>query len=158
MISNTVLETPHVIVGAAIATKVANPALALPLAFASHFVLEKVPHWNPHLNTETEKYGKPTKQTALIVIFDVTLAMIAGFYIASRALPDTARFILIIAASLAAVLPDIIEGPYFFLGIRTKVIKRWILFQKSIQEDTTIVPGIATQIITIITAFYWVLS
>jgi hypothetical protein len=53
-----VLETPHVVVGAAIATKVANPALAIPLAFASHFVLEKIPHWNPHLNTELKKFGR----------------------------------------------------------------------------------------------------
>lgn len=49
------LETPHVLIGAAIATKVGNPFLAIPLAFASHFVLETVPHWNPHLNTETKK-------------------------------------------------------------------------------------------------------
>lgn len=156
--SNTVLETPHVVVGAAIALKVANPALALPLAFASHFVLEKVPHWNPHLNTETEKYGKPTKQSTKIVILDVTVALIAGFYIASRVLPDTTHFIIILAASIAAVLPDIVEGPYFFLGMRSKAVKRWILFQKSIQEDTTIIPGIITQLVTIVAAIYWVLT
>lgn len=158
MISNTVLETPHVIVGAAIATKVVNPALALPLAFASHFVLEKVPHWNPHLNTETEKYGKPTKQSTKIVILDVATSLVAGFYIASRVLPDTGHFVIILAASAAAVLPDIVEGPYFFLNMRSKIIKRWILFQKSIQEDTTVVPGLLTQLVTVIAAFYWIFT
>ena len=71
MIILTVLETPHVVVGAAIATKVLHPALAIPLAFGSHFILEKVPHWNPHLNSETEKFGRPTRQSTYIVIADV---------------------------------------------------------------------------------------
>src|SRR3990170_6793978 len=90
MIVLTVLETPHVIVGAAIATKVVHPALAIPLAFASHFVLEKVPHWNPHLNTETEKFGAPTKKSTTIVIIDASIALISGSYFAYQALPNTA--------------------------------------------------------------------
>lgn len=152
------LETPHVVVGAAIATKVANPALSLPLAFASHFVLEKVPHWNPHLNTETKKYGKPTDKSTKIVIADVIVSLALGGYIASRALPDTTRFLIILIAAFVAVLPDIIEGPYFFLGLRHKLIERWIAFQKSIQVDTEVIPGLITQVITIIAALAWVLT
>lgn len=144
--------------GAAIAYKVVNPALALPLAFGSHFVLEKVPHWNPHLNTETEKYGKPTKQSVKIVIADVATSIILGFFIASRTLPDTGHAITIVAASFLAALPDIIEGPYFFLGLRYEIIKKWILFQKSIQVNASIIPGLTTQIITIAAAFWWILG
>ncbi len=152
------LETPHVIVGAAIATKVAHPALAIPLAFGSHFLLEKIPHWNPHLNTETEKYGKPTRRSTQIVILDTSLALVAGFFIASRALPNTAQAITILAACLAAALPDVVEGPYFFLNMRHELIKKWIKFQKSIQIDTPLVPGLLTQVITIIAAFWWIFS
>ena len=36
--------TPHLVVGAAIGARVRRPALALPAAFASHFVLDTVPH------------------------------------------------------------------------------------------------------------------
>ena len=158
IISLNVLETPHVIVGAAIATHVANPALALPLAFGSHFILEKVPHWNPHLNTETEKYGRPTKQSTKIVILDVAASLVAGFFIASRVLPDTGHAAIILAAAFAATIPDIIEGPYFFLGIRSTIIKRWILFQKSIQTDTEVLPGLLTQLATVIAAFWWILG
>lgn len=152
------LETPHVVVGAAIATRVANPVLALPLAFASHFVLEKVPHWNPHLNTETEKYGKPTRKSTKIVIADVSLSLVLGFFIATRVLPDTGHFVTILAASFAAALPDIIEGPHFFLGMRSTFVKKWIVFQKSIQADTTLVPGLLTQLATVIAAFWWILN
>lgn len=150
------LETPHVIVGAAIATKVVNPALALPLAFASHFILEKVPHWNPHLNTETEKYGHPTRQSTLIVIGDVIASLASGGFIAYRALPDTGLALTILAASFFAVLPDVIEGPHFFLGVRSKIIKRWIAWQKSIQVDAPIALGLSTQVITIIAALFWI--
>lgn len=158
MITITVLETPHVIVGAAIATKVVHPALAIPLAFASHFVLEKVPHWNPHLNTETEKFGRPTRQSTMIVALDTTAALLSGSYIAYRALPNSSLAITILAASFFSVLPDLIEGPYFFLKARSPVIKKWIKFQKSIQEDTEIVPGLATQLVTIAAALWWIFA
>src|SRR3990170_7115636 len=134
------LETPHVIVGAAIATKVANPALAIPLAFTSHFLLEKIPHWNPHLFTETKKFGKPTKASTVIVAIDAVLALASGFYIAQRVIPDYKHAFTILLACLAAILPDLIEAPYFFLNLKAEVIKKWILLQKSIQEDTSVIP------------------
>ena len=152
------LETPHVVVGAAIATKVVHPALAIPLAFGSHFILEKVPHWNPHLNSETEKFGRPTRQSTYIVIADVVVSLVLGGYIASRALPDWGQSATILAASFAAVLPDVLEGPYFFLNQRSELIKKWIKFQKSIQVDTTVVPGLITQVITVLAALWWIFS
>lgn len=152
------LETPHVIVGAAIATKIAHPALAIPLAFGSHFLLEKIPHWNPHLNTETEKYGKPTLRSTQIVILDTTLALVAGFFIASRVLPDTAHAVTILAACFTAALPDIVEGPYFFLNMRPELIKRWIRFQKSIQIDMDLVPGLLTQVVVVVASLWWIFT
>lgn len=150
------LETPHVALGAAIATKIPNPLISIPLAFASHFILERVPHWNPHLNTETKKYGGPTRQSTLVVIVDVILALSVGIYIASNVLPNSFHFWTIMASSFASVLPDVIEGPYFFLGVRNNFLKRWIKFQKSIQVDTSVLPGILTQVVTILAVFWWI--
>lgn len=150
------LETPHVIVGAAIATKVVNPALAIPLAFASHFVLEQIPHWNPHLNTEKKKYGKPTSQTTWIVVVDVLASLAIGGYIASTALPNTAHATTILLACFASVLPDVIEGPYFFLNMKSKLMMRWINFQKSLQNDTGVIPGLVTQVVTSLAALWWI--
>ncbi len=152
------LETPHVAVGAAIAMKVVSPALAIPLALGSHFILDRIPHWNPHLNTETKKYGKPTKKSTVIVIIDVCTSLALGFFIASKALPSTSHATTILVASFVSILPDVIEGPYFFLGIRNKFIKRWIVFQKSLQADTSIIPGLLTQVIIIIAALWWIFA
>jgi len=151
------LETPHVVVGAAIATKIVNPFLAIPIAFGSHFLLERVPHWNPHLNTEFKKYGSITKTSTQIVIGDVVLSLVLGGFMASRALPDTGHAALILICCFAAVLPDVIEGPHFFLHVKSKLIDKWITLHKSLQADTDPIPGLLTQFITIAAAFAWVL-
>lgn len=150
------LETPHVIVAAAIAYKVGNPALALPLALGSHFVLEKVPHWNPHLNTELKKYGHLTKETLQIIAVDGILALVTGVAIATTVLPDTNRFILILIACLFGVLPDLVEAPYFLWKKKNKFLSMLLKFQKSIQNDTQVVPGLLTQLITSIAALWWI--
>lgn len=149
------IELPHAVVGAAIATKVANPALALPLALASHFVLDLLPHWNPHLNREMKSHGKITSRTTAIIIADVILSLVAGFYIASQALPDTGRFITIVAGAFMAALPDIIEGPYFFFGWKNQWIQRLIKFQSSMQFNTSFIPGVLTQVAVLAAALWW---
>ena len=152
------LETPHVIVGAAIATKIPNPLISIPLALGSHFLLDRIPHWNPHLNTEIKQYGKITKATRSLIILDILAALLSGLYIASLSLPDQTHALTVLFASFAAVLPDVIEGPYFFLDWRTKFIERWIKFQKAIQVDAPIRFGLATQFVTIITSLWWILN
>jgi len=152
------LETPHVAVGAAIAAQIPDPMIALPLAFASHFVLDRVPHWNPHLNTEIRKYGKITKKSRDLIIGDVILALVLGFFIASQAQFTPSHGLVILLASFAAVLPDVMEGPYFFFNYKTNFIKKWINFQKSIQMDTSPIPGLTTQAITIVASVSWALN
>lgn len=154
----TMLETPHVFVGAAIASSIPNPFIAIPLAFASHFVLETVPHWNPHLNTETKKFGNPTKRSTVIAATDAVTALASGTFIAFKALPNSGSTLLILACCFAAVLPDLIEGPYFFLKMRSGWAKKWIAFQKAFQNDTTPFWGILTQLITVVAAVWWLKS
>lgn len=152
------LETPHVVVGAAIATKITNPLLSIPLAFCSHFILEAIPHWNPHINTEMKKAGKVSVNSKKIIAADVALSLTSGFYIAS-VIPNKTQSIFILLACFAAVLPDLIEAPYFFGGRKIKFItKIWIPFKKSLQVDTKIIPGLITQLLVIAVSFYWIFN
>lgn len=152
------LETPHAVVGAAIATAIPNPVIALPLAFASHFALDMVPHWNPHLNTELKKYGKITKTSRKIVYFDSFLALSLGGAIAYMALPSAAHATTVLLGAFVGVLPDVVEIPFYFFTSKNKYIESWIKFQKSIQSDTTPLPGLATQVIAVIASFWWILG
>jgi hypothetical protein len=149
------LETPHVAIGAAIATKIPNPLIAIPLAFVSHFVMEKVPHWNPHIVTETKKFGRPTKRSITVIIVDATIALTLGTYFASRVLPDYNHAAVILLSCFASVLPDLIEFPYFFMGTRNKFLQGWLKFQKSLQVDTTPFWGLLTQAVTLGAVFLW---
>jgi len=161
MIDFTVLETPHVIVGAVIATKTANPFLALPLAFSSHFILEKIPHWNPHIFKEKEKTGKISPKSIKIIIFDASLALFSGLFLSFRMLPNLTHALTVFFACFFAVLPDIIEIPFYFSKNKKpwlKPIKKWVVFERSIQKHVSFLPGVLTQIIIITISLWWLFS
>lgn len=151
------LELPHAVIGATIAAKVGNPALALPLALASHFVLDMVPHWNPHLNTELREKGKISKKSTLIIFLDVLLSIISVAYISSQFLPNQEKFYYILLGGFIGILPDVLEAPYFFLNWKYPYVDKLLKFQKSIQNDVPVFWGLATQVIIVATAFWWLL-
>ena len=148
------LETPHVALGAVIAKTIPNPFISIPLSFASHFILDMVPHWNPHLNTEIKKYGKLTKSTITIIAFDLVLAVAFTLFFATKALPDQNMAINILLCSFASILPDAVEAPYFLFGYKNKYLDIWMKFQKRIQVDANLFWGLLTQAIVIIIAFF----
>lgn len=150
------IELPHTIVGAAIATKVGNPALALPLALASHFVLDLIPHWNPHLSREKRQFGYVTARTIRVVAADTFLSLAVGLFMASQVLPDVGHFITVLLGAFFAVLPDVLEGPYFFFGWNNPAIKRLVAFQSSLQFNIPFIPGLVSQLLIIGAAFWWI--
>lgn len=152
------LETPHVVLGAAIATKIPNPFIAIPLAFVSHFVLDKVPHWNPHLYTETQKSGHPSKVSTAIAISDIGLSLIMGFWFAGRYLPDYQKSAIVLACCLASVAPDVVKYPYYYFKMRFKTLVAWVKFERSLQVDTSFYPGMLTQLLTILASIWWIKS
>ncbi len=141
------LETPHVALGVAIAVAIPNPLISIPLAFVSHFMLDIVPHWNPHINTEMKKYGKLTNPTFFIIGVDLTLALILTIVVA-KSNP------YIYLASFMSILPDIAEGPYFLFGWRNKYLDKILKFQVSIQAKANMFWGLLTQILIILGALY----
>lgn len=141
------LETPHVALGIAIAVAVPNPLISIPLAFASHFILDMTPHWNPHLNTEMKKHGRLTNPTLLIIALDLACAIVLTGFVGKNNLN-------VYLASLASILPDILEGPYFLFGWRNKYLDNILRFQISIQANANMFWGIITQILVILGALY----
>ena|SRR3990167_10353508 len=143
------LETPHVALGVLIATKV-HPALALPVALASHFALDMIPHWNPHSYTETQKYGRPTNKTLTIATLDVIAALALGFFIAGRFLPDYYKFFFVLLTAFVSVLPDLVKSPYFLLKVRGR-LSDYVKFERSLQADSkNFYFGVATQLAVIV--------
>lgn len=153
------IELPHTIVGAAIAVKIGNPALALPLALVSHFVLDPIPHWNPHLYTEVKRDGRVSNRSKLFMAGDVILSLAAGLFIASRMLPNTALAFLVLLGAFVSVFPDLIKAPFYLLGVRHPLLVRYVEVERSIQGETDKpLLGIASQLLVVIAGFWWALS
>jgi hypothetical protein len=150
-----VLETPHTIVAAVIAAKTSNPALAIPMALLSHFVLDEMPHWNPHITTQKGDVKVIDPKSMKIIIIDSSLALLGGSAIALSFLPDIKKTLLIFACCFLAVLPDLMEAPYIFLNYKSKFLKKWLSFQKQHQFNIGMFWGIVTQIITVTAALVW---
>jgi hypothetical protein len=145
-------------VGAAIATKVVNPALALPLALGSHFLLDRIPHWNPHLFTETQKLGQPSQKSTTIAYVDVGLALGLGLFVASRYTNNPPMVVLILTSCLLSVLPDLVKWPYYFLKKRGGIQEKWVLFERGLQVNASFWPGMLTQTAITVAAFWWIFT
>lgn len=152
------LELPHALVGIAIASKIANPVLAIPLAVGSHFVLDMLPHWNPHFFTETQKYGKPLKKSTNFATVEIVIAGIVSLGIAATQYPDVGRMLLFYAAALAGMAPDLVKIPFFFLKQQKGVLKKYVLMERSIQNDANPPLGIITQVVIGVVALLVIFS
>jgi hypothetical protein len=152
------LELPHVLVGATIATLIPNPVISLPLALISHFLTDYVPHWNPHLTTEKKKYGHYLPPSVALVIVDSTLALIIGSYLSMRFLPDQNRFLTSLLCCFLAVAPDVVEAPYFFLNWKHPLVSKLLSFQKAHQWNVKLIWGILSQLVVAFACLYFILS
>lgn len=100
----------HVVTGALIATAVAQPAAAIPLAFASHFVLDALPHYG-----DTNKASWLNRNFKYILGIDLLLASI--FLLAIVIAQPTSWFLLALCGVIA-VSPDILWLPYFLADLK----------------------------------------
>jgi len=146
------------IIGATIATKIGNPLLAFPLAFLSNFLLDLIPHWNPHLNTEMKKFGHVTRKTTIICLLDGSASLIVGTLLALRFWPDIERVAIVLGAIFLAVIADLSEAPYFFLGAKGKYFEKIVAFQKRLQFNVPVIPGLAVQVVFLVACFWLLFS
>lgn len=154
------ISLPHTVIGATIAVKVASPAISLPLAFISHFVFDNlIPHWNPHIYREVNHEGKVSARSKKIIFIDVLSALAVGIAIALRFYPDLLRVATILAACFLAVLPDLIEAPYFFFfHSRNKYLVSYIKLHRHFQKNNSFWPGILTQIVILAVCFFLIFA
>jgi hypothetical protein len=135
--------TSHAIVGTVIAAKVGNPALAIPIALASHVILDAIPHWDTITNGNAKN-----AQKLINTIIDFAVSLILSWVILVLLFPQTSiyyAFFIIIVAQLF----DWLTMPYKFFGIKPFFI--WIYkFQKLFDRKLDKPWGIITQVATII--------
>lgn len=143
------LSTPHLLVGAAIGQIIPNPALAIPLSFLSHFPLDAVPHWDGGAPKPPFKFS-----TVLKTIFDLIFGLALIFLITF----GKQREISILASSIAAISPDIIQGMITTLDLKWRPLRIFTDFHLSIQGRIGPVVGLYTSLVTAVVALLLLLK
>ncbi|HUD21070.1 MAG TPA: hypothetical protein VMQ44_03335 [Candidatus Saccharimonadales bacterium] len=133
------LTTPHATTGAVIAVLIPIPIVAIPLAIASHYVLDTIPHWQEVLGPDY----RPTKWTCLRLPVDIVLAL-SLVYWAATLHPNTALVIWL--SAIAANLPDLDSlVPLLPIFLKNKIVKKYWDWHCRIQNETPKPYGIITQ-------------
>ena len=91
--------TPHLLLGAAIASRISNPFLALPLAFLSHFLLDVLPHDDYSIENIKEKHWDKAFFDFLKVFGDIAFGFLLLYLFSGKEA-------IIFAGALAAIVPD----------------------------------------------------
>jgi hypothetical protein len=139
--------TSHVLVSMAIATYVPNTPIAMALAFASHFVLDLI----PHAQAPTEFGYRPTAKTWLVVFIDLVVAQ-SAIMILFRGGLRPGLFLII----LAAILPDIIDILRYNSWFH-RVLRPYFGFHDRIQNETWKPIGYISQILLVISCVILIL-
>jgi len=142
--------TCHLIVGAAIISKVKFLPLAFFLAFLSHYFLDFIPHWEYSVKNIKEKRWKNSFSDFLKVALDAFLGLFLIF-IFSKNLP------LALLGGFFALLPD---GALFInLIFPNKLSRTFEYFHQKVHypKDKKISPfwGIFSQILIVLIAIFF---
>lgn len=99
------MATAHTLVAGAIASNIGNPTLVLPLALASHFILDSIPHWD--FGTNWRKRSKLS--TGIFAIADTVVGLTLAWIVYAQ----TVSPLLLAATLIISLLPDWLEAPWY---------------------------------------------
>lgn len=136
----------HAILGTIIAAKIANPALAVSLALASHIATDIMPHWD----TATNGNRRKPKRLIITTTIDVLIGFGISFLLLKLFFPKTnlyyAFFMIMVSQSF-----DWLTALYYFFNLK---MFKWVYdFQKLFDNDLDQPWGIITQTIVVLGIF-----
>ncbi|MET1033051.1 MAG: hypothetical protein ABWX94_00965 [Candidatus Saccharimonadales bacterium] len=95
------MASNHMLAGAVVATGVQQPLLIVPLAFASHFLLDMLPHFGVHEQDHSKRNKHPLFRYILVI--DIALVV-----------------------SLLAILPFVLKGAISGWALLLGMVLAWI--------------------------------
>jgi hypothetical protein len=145
------LSVSHGTTGAFIASKIPNPFISIPLVLASHFLEDKVPHWDVGQGlTKKTKSKKSAFYQELFIDFPLSIAIVFFFFQFNRPfnpLPWIGWFV--------ALLPDFLEFPRNFLGYEPFFLKPINKFHHHFHHSTPKkLVGLTPQILLLLAIFF----
>lgn len=104
----------HALTGSIIGFSVGNP-IAIPIAFASHFVLDSLPHYGDRSRSEVEVHN--SKEFKILLIVD---AILCGLLVIILGINGATDWQLAALCAFAGASPDLFSVPRFKRSITEK--------------------------------------
>lgn len=102
--------TGHSIIGVVIASRIANPYLAIPVAIVSHLAADAFPHWDTATNYKKKSRPRLFGDSFL----DVAISLIIPLFLGPFLNPSTNLF-YVYSIVFFSQFWDWVTAPYFFL-------------------------------------------
>jgi len=132
------LVSPHVATGAALGALIGNPFVVIPVALASHFVLDSIPHWQ-----ETLAPYSPTRKTFIRIPIDL-LVSAAVILLAMQLQPHHAWAICLGALFASGADMDVLVVLY--PKLKKGVLEKYWDWHCALQRETSSLWGLVPQI------------
>ena len=141
------MSVAHAVTGAFIASQLPEPWLFVPLAFASHFVLDHVAHFDAGTNMKNPR--RKMFVTLLAAAGDLLLAFILIALIWKQT-PTHFSWQIWLGA-FCGILPDVLESTELFFHRPLKILQPLYQFHEKVHRSTTnAFWGLLPQIILVI--------
>lgn len=144
--------TSHALIGASLATTIANPVIGIPLAIASHFAADLVPHWDAGTNHR--------QKSALRLKIEATLDVLLGFALVlilfrTQALANP---VYMFSMVIAAQLPDWLAAPDSMFNLKVPPFSWMYKIGHETQTRMQLPWGLVTQVVIVGTIVIFALS
>lgn len=133
--------TAHALIGAAIASKIGNPYLSIPIAIVSHVLADLVPHWD----SGTNKKSKSLQRFRSEAVVDVLLGFVLSYALFWNRVDPYYMFVVIIASQL----PDWLQVPTSMYGWKIPPFYWVYLLGHKTQSKMQLPWGLITQIVIV---------
>lgn len=137
--------TGHAIVGVLIAGKLHNPLLVVPVAFASHYICDLLPHWD----SGTYWRKKSKQRFFLEAAADVVISVIVSYFIFTYLLKED-NYLIMFLAIFSAQLPDWLSAPHFFLHMKVPFADDFYKIGSKLNNKLDKPWGIVTQVALVV--------
>lgn len=133
--------TAHALIGGAIAASVPDPVIGLSLSFASHPILDMIPHWDLGLGWR--------KKNKFTLFLESSLDLLLGILLAYLLFGKNVNPIYFLGCIAASEIWDILMMPYLLFNWKFFPFKTVYNFQHKIQSNVRLPWGILTQAATV---------
>lgn len=149
--------TAHSIVGAVIATKIPDLRIALPLALLSHYLGDKLPHWDPMVNYKNKSRFRLMTEAGIDALLGLFIAYFFFVYWGKQSPLN------VMLGSLVAQSPDWLEIPHMFFKWHfppfTWVYRSQHWAHDLFYDSRAQAPwGVITQLIVLAIFLFWLLK